>query len=447
MIKNNSGTYLVVEGSYSLQDLIDKNIFTEKNIEEIEYTLALQPLKRGNNLFFVGLLENEENRIFSLPKYCTPQDVNHAPDIINLLRTAQNQARSLDARSYLGEQRTNTNHNRIELALQLFRDFTQNGLLQPKEYIYKRTQAYEPTWAQTINKIEPIFTESGAPIYSEWIGRHALKDNLHIITRIHSQILRECQQKYGLILGFRPLNLEHIEPLPSHMVPVVIQLIKSILSRIYKQREVIILKYILDWLESNSDEENKVKIYGTLYFEYLWENICTFIFQDKSKTGIWKNIIPTPQWYVNNHIFLSRGRFILDLISTLSQSTIMIGDAKYYTPEFKDQIAFSTPGMDSISKQVHYLEIVKSSLKAKNKDFYRKNRFFNAFIFPANSSTRLTKVFGYVWMSEMMREPIYCISLDPFSAVKRYLNNQPYEKSKLKKIESELDNSKANLII
>jgi|GEM_PF-5828851 LlaJI restriction endonuclease. len=420
-------THFVREGSISLNDLLSDNVISESDAYNIEHALALGPNRRSKPLHYVGLLETKKRQLFFLPKYCTENDEHHAKTVINVLRrVAKSQAIAQaipDAHLFHSPSREGL-LSKVELASFILEDFYDFGPLTLKSTQHVFSTDREPDWPKTFDRVEPIWTGKSW-IHDHWVSRRKTSIDQHLIADIHLFVVAECHARYADLLGYP--SITSAAPRTLSNTNRIDAILRATMRRQYAARNISVLKALRTWISGNNSPVKPVSYFGTCYFEYVWEDICSFLMHDKKNDEYWSTIMPFPQWRRLEQAahFKAEGRFRLDCLTELpSQNGVLLTDAKYYRPQFRNETALGVPGMDSISKQVHYEEITLRSEKFLER-YSQDGVVLNAFIFPERCDTRFIWTSGWVTVDNMTKKPVVSISLNPLQALDRYLKRKP----------------------
>lgn len=269
-------------------------------------------------------------------------------------------------------------NGRIVSTISILDDYQKNGYL-------KRTRADEShdvqgftDWNRTVKTCRPLLSHR-RPVYINPVIRSTQTDTASIIARIHKFVIAECFSSFGWIYGNTIENSSEKMPLSSREA---ISILEMELQNTYVQREVVVLKLLIQYLSAKTghNETQTIELLATPYFHNTWEAICGYIFENQYATL--KEIIPHPKWKnakVNGHI--SQRPDIL----YKSDSKLYILDAKYY--DYKKNL----PGWHDVVKQLFYKFTIEKSRYTQlvtSKDTIFTD-IVNVFILPENSNDDL----------------------------------------------------------
>ncbi|MDQ9168803.1 LlaJI family restriction endonuclease [Oxalobacteraceae bacterium R-40] len=439
----------LIENRFSARHLLEKEGIPADAVQTIEIQLGLNKQKRDEPINFVGLIETSGKQFFALPKFCSKADAEKGASrlVVELMRkvAANRQAtkRIPDAHLF-DEKQLDASLSKVGIADFLLEDYCAHGLISIRRSIYKASNFRSPDWAKTIHSIDPIWGDDG-PVYDRWLSRHSERAAHRQITEIHKAAISACISRYGELLGY-PASLLPSGPSQSQSSEHSTAILRAALRRTYSMREINVLNALIAWLEQR--REGGPAFFGTRYFEQVWETICANLLNDIKGYSPWADVMPFPQWtlWATNEKFKPKGQFELDALTELPDSKgLLLSDAKYYVPRFEKGAVEGMPGMEPLSKQLHYEELLFTSQAFM--DQYGKNRdkLINSFIFPGPSSMdRDISPFGDVTIPRITQNPIICTNLNGLRAFQRYLRNEPFSHAELTALWDSI-NSKASV--
>lgn len=275
--------------------------------------------------------------------------------------------------------------SRIASAIYIIEDFLQYGLITRTREITSSTRPGKTDWARTIRLKQPLISE-GDVIYMQRVTRVNTFDAGNIIRQIHQCIVGDCASLWGWLLQYESSE-GGIEQLPCSCEEAI-RLMRKELSVTYVQREITLLKTMIEYLSAvkGAQENGKKEFLCTPYFHWIWEAICGYLFENEYSRL--KVHIPSPEWHVKN------------LPSNISQrpdilfrkeKKLYILDAKYYN------YYRNLPGWHDVVKQFFYRETIKAVLTGSRipEDFQGIQEIENLFVFPGEGNSDL-EYLGFV---------------------------------------------------
>lgn len=276
----------------------------------------------------------------------------------------------------------------------LLRDFYQNGYLLYFSESVSLDGEDEIHWQKTTDE-NYAFIMNGVPHYLEL---YRLKRNTEIntlVNKIHKGVIYECVKKFADILGYQ-FDFMTLDDSISLMdlgdKNLIIHILKSRLSLSYNDREILVLKSLIKFIEDCFEISDQVFIYGTKEFEYVWEDVCKKIFKHKNPA-----IMPNNLWKSYEYRFLKqelkqtlKPDVILEEENVYWKDTLILADAKYYDIKFDPQnkTIINKPGIGDILKQFTYEKALKQSK-------VHINKIYNILLFPTINS-KFVNVIGEV---------------------------------------------------
>ena len=203
-----------------------------------------------------------------------------------------------------------------------------------------------------------------------------------------------------------------------------------------------LLKAMHDFISRMSSFSNDeiLTVYGTTDYEYIWEEMCSKVFDNKLDTELadlnlgfenknsLRDLIKKSKW-VFDTFSVEKSKLIPDVISIDNEKNLfMICDAKYYklNINYEEKKVKDEPHLSSITKQYLY--------ELAYKEFINLFKFnvVNAFVFPKYGGVPENK--GHVelnFFSKLGLEDIQVIMLPAYEVNELYLNDEKMDISKL----------------
>ncbi len=271
-----------------------------------------------------------------------------------------------------GKERRN---GRIVSTLSLLEDYAVNGWIQRKEVNESSKSNGFVNWAKTINEKTPIIANNSV-FYFDLAVKSFNLDRNNLISRIHKQVIQECQKLFGWLTDY-DFDFEPIDELQFSNEEMVIFL-KQEIRKTFVQRELYVMNLLVQYLSAQvgAIENKSYEIFATRYFQYVWEDICGTLLDNEYNSL--KILVPSPKWEgAPSTPSLSQ---IPDIMFTEKDSLYVV-DAKFY--DYKK----STPGWHDSVKQFFYSYTIDQNLKSNSllqRDYGFIKRIFNIFILPEN---------------------------------------------------------------
>jgi hypothetical protein len=372
---------------------------------------------------FVGLIIYRNNLMCIYPKYfsdklCSIHDQNR---VIKLLKEyASRESIQVEEKEFLGYD-DRFNENIIGIIDFILTDYYENGLYVNEEKLYEVNGYGQIDWNKTIERNEVIFDDNEDPIYVELVtSKFNFNENL-IITNIHKYIVNQCFQQLvqlGLldIFGYEDLSFE-LDDFYFEDDFIINHLNKELNSQ-YQDRKIRIIKAMINYITHRgvSGEEYNVSIYGTRYFNIVWEKINSYIFKNQYER--YKQDIPKPNWSgILAKEGITKDTLIPDILLYLNAiKTFLILDAKYYSCIFDNdgKLKGNPPGIEDIVKQLAYESVFMDKFP----------NVFNAFIIPTLEKSKLTGSVSFKLFNTS--GVIYTIHVNADEVIDMYIGYQKY---------------------
>ncbi len=369
---------------------------------------------------FVGVVTIGETVICCLPKYFKLHNYQHEEliqpfaTIIKVLKRIGYSDFIPDAKHINSSDRINSSE--MVLADKILKDFLEHGFFNKKKDLVSHNANGETDWARTVHLIDPIF-HKGQPIYTDTYNSSVVDEEFNLITELHKWSVNYFLSKYGPILDYS-------FSFPGDCVTDLselgaLELITDALTRelaiTYTDREIILLQRLLAFLTSNHvNSANWFSIFGTGYYNLVWENVCAAIF--KNRLHHFQDKMPLPVWKDFSRTVAQKDTLKPDIISVRTDELFFVLDAKYYNLTYTGPPSLDVlgnPGIGDIGKQFLYADAFKNLP-------FRKT--YNCFLFPKFIDS-FFEVVGFVEFSLFPGKTVYNIYISPNDAYHSYLNN------------------------
>lgn len=278
------------------------------------------------------------------------------------------------------------NISRVMSSFLLLEDYMNNGIIRRKINIKAQNRCGAIEWSTTVNKTMPYIVQ-GRPMYLEPFMKSRMINNDDFLSFIHKYVVSECIKKWGWLFGCTDELLENSKLL--YETDVIIYYLKKELVKTYVQRDIFIIKSLISYFESTIGEDKmyNMEVMVTYYFDYVWESICAYIYENEYSTlSKW---VAQPIWESN---LINKQISHKPDILFINNDTFYILDAKYYNYNI------SVPGWSDIVKQLYYQHIIKAKIESSNEIFIKK--YENILILPENSEKSFTYI-GKVYINDV----------------------------------------------
>ena len=300
--------------------------------------------------------------------------------------------------------------NHIAAAMFLIEDYCQNGFIKHNTIIISQQTKGKTDWQSTINKTIPIFSDESV-LYCFPITKNQTPDSNDIVTVSHKYVVRKCFDEWGWCFGYNAPPKDIIK-LPFQ-VPEVIRQLEARLQMTYIEREILVIRNIIEILSDQSGINNTsiIDLMATPYYSFVWEAICSFVMDNRYSQL--KSILPQPEW--DSHLVQGSISQRPDIF-WVYENILFILDAKYY------DYSQTLPGWHDIVKQLFYRHTMQqvSSTYEYQKHLPGGKMIFNAFLFPSNSGC--DEVIGRVYVPRITDlGEIKAFSINQKQAMKNYV--------------------------
>lgn len=416
-----------------------KTLFLKEHVE-YENTWGFKLNKSEYNYFelnnnnvkfkFCGFLSIDNFLIIIFPKGFSINEKNITTleeDARLLIKVLEKYNKKSILYSSLSTNRVKTdNNNFISLVHEIIKDYLNNGLITHTLKSRNINGPGKTNWKKTMKKSLPIISNNNF-IFLELVNEKTLRTLKAEIIEIHWKILKDIEDKVGWLFHFKaPV----FSPKTKKMnVTKAKNTIKKTINTTYNQTIIQKLKYLYNYLDKSyygdSTINSQFKLIFTFNFEYVWEDICKHIYDDKVELH---QEVPIYKWGVSK----KESKIIPDVLTQLDNENFLLIDAKYF-PEINEGLGTSKlpPSVD-ISKQFMYYIALASTAFFENKNLY------NVFILPAvvpNNTAEIDHVnFSNNEELDNKLKAIKAVQIDAENAMNNYLIHSIDFKEQLKQI-------------
>jgi hypothetical protein len=314
---------------------------------------------------------------------------------------------------------TDAKVSKFALAKWLADDFSRYGLYRKTKTKFTSSGYGVIDWNRTTS-LKTAHISDGSVIYLNCITKNNINDDYYFLTRIHISVLDLCRRRYGGIINLdrQVIENEGITPLAEknlyELGPVYLA---RELRHAYADRSINLLRMLDIFLKvHHPSSTTEFEIYGTSYFEHVWEKICSTVIGNDIRT--WASCVPNPAWISNSGEKVEAASIRPDIIRQFRSNdldAVLLADAKYYSITMPPMLS-GNPGVGDIIKQLVYELAVISESNKRGLKF--KGNFF---IFPKTEQPSLFSVAGTASYEGISAGPIKIIFLDLSKAMKLYL--------------------------
>lgn len=327
----------------------------------------------------VGVICIGEQPVVVFPKnYDLPDEpelqIAEARNLVRGLLRYKNERENENEENAIFYGQNNVSSNRIVTAIALLEDYCQNGYIKRQLEVSSQNYQGRTDWMTTVNRTTPLFNRR-MPLYCDPVVRRRISDDDNIVCLAHKFVISDCFREWGWLFDYNLLSHYEVK-LPLSVREVVLRL-KSELRNTFLDREIFIIKHVIQYLSelSGNEKQSNLDIIATPYFSFVWESICGYLFNNKYSE--FKRLLPQPIW--DSDIVAGNISQRPDIF-TVGSDSLYILDAKYYN--YHKNI----PGWPDVVKQLFYRY---SMVAISNTREYRKylpniKEIFNAFILPGN---------------------------------------------------------------
>lgn len=378
---------------------------------------------KGNYIFkFVGLIIFEEKTFCFLPKYYIKLNLNYEKLLIdfsliyNVLKIYGKGILGTENIHYLNEDQ-NTNLSQADYFIKNYLDA---GLYNKQKYSLTNS-GEDINWQLTVDTKTPMITRLG-PIYLDIVNNSREIDNSNLIRKLHKSIIYFCYSNYNWIFNYELILDDDLAISISDLgsIDSLKEAIRRELQNIYVSEKIFLLKKMLLFFESRETNiSNQFQIYGTSYFSFIWEKVCSNYFRNEFNQKFIEHI-PKPEWIFKNGNSITKETLRPDIVSTFFKlkKVVYILDAKYYFLCYSDEsptFISGNPGISDVSKQFLYEFCLP-------KVVYENNSMINAFLFPQIQDEKFKKIMEINFPIFRDRS-ILVITISPNFLFQRYIRN------------------------
>lgn len=325
-----------------------------------------------------------------------------------------------------------TELNALALADWFIRDYLNSGIyrrLRDREEIGGQGQV---SWRRTIERMTPVLS-AGRPIYVNTITRSVARDRDHFVSRLHRYIVESAAHRFGHLLGYGTLNLDHepfdpLSELPS--TSLCQSMIRHEMRDAYSDRTMQLLPMLLAWLTAidNADSAD-LALYGTNSFYDVWEKACALALGNEREK--WQAHIPRPTWTSKSGHIQAAATFEPDIVTRISDGAdehLLIADAKYYRLSMPPSLQ-GQPGVNDVAKQLWYQRCLADAACDRG-----LRRTFNIFVVPGPENEEQFWSDGKVDLTGLRETTVEVKRLSGLQALERFADGVSLDPERVRSV-------------
>lgn len=377
----------------------------------------------GLRVSFCGLVSYQEENYFFFPRQSDIEKIKLAPeqDIALLMQALFKFAQYSKTQVSSPEDGADeTGFEKLEMFKYLINDFQQHGIFKNEEVLLRKNSG-KTDWKKTINRSVSFPDSSGRPVYLDVYGKQRTSTNSEI-TRIHAGILKQVYKNYGFIFTGKnrvPYSLKQYGE-TSLSTDAQISVLKNEIRNHFADRQTLLLKTLIEYLEAYKGNEQKNQIIGVTRFHVAWEHMLSKCLDNVIDIN---SRLPKPVFIKpdGTAIPAKKSGMRTDIvIEDKEGKKLTILDAKYYEATTVE----NAPGWADLVKQFFYEKAISIMPE------FSGYQFENALIFPGQH-----KAFEEIHMQNQQTgasldtvfPSIKCIYLDPMRVIKTYKESTRFE--------------------
>lgn len=301
----------------------------------------------------------------------------------------------------------------LSLIRKLLDDFRQYGIYSRRKVIRKINNA-RPDWKRTISRSIPLEGLGKVPIYLDIQCTQKRYFTDSIISAIHAKVIRNLDKDFSWMLTGR-LGLIAPElndfPEPVSNISYQLNLLRNELHQVYADRDIRLLKDLINYLANFSGREVNNFIAGVKDFHFAWEHMLRQILENKVELN---SQLPAPAYIdVNGKVITANEKSMRTDIILETQGIIAVVDAKYYAATSPE----NAPGWPDMVKQFFYAKALKL--------IRPRSKIRNYFVFPSKigilSEARLRdRILTHDHFYDEEFAPITCEYVCPIEVLDHY---------------------------
>lgn len=309
--------------------------------------------------------------------------------------------------------------SKLSLIRNIFDDFMKNGIYTRRKIIRSINNA-KPDWNRTISRSTVSMDKDGKPVYLDihCTQRKFFSDSE--VSAIHAGIIRALDRKFSWILTGKsgliaPELNDH--PLPVNSVTYQIYLLQKELHQAYAERDVRLLKFLINYLKCEAGINDSNFIAGIRSFHFAWEHMLRHVLSDVIEVN---HLLPAPCYVDASGTVLTANDKSMRtdiVLEDYKNELLSVIDAKYYAANIPE----NAPGWNDLVKQFFYAKALKLVRP--------KSTIRNIFVFPGNGGNlSFAKVRDRRAIPDHFYDdefsPIECMYVCPLDVIDSYAANK-----------------------
>ena len=243
----------------------------------------------------------------------------------------------------------------LSLAVSLLEDYATNGLYV-RRIRERATNKGKVDWRRTIASRVPL-TSNDSPIYLELNTSRSRYDTSSEIAKIHAQVIKKLSSTYGVLWFGQCLyfdtSLWHVPQLNNNL-DVQIAYLEKELRLAYSDRDIFLLKGLIQCLKKQKGKEEDALLIGVRKFHTLWEAMLDECLIGKYPVN---SKLPVPVYQTSEGQFIpiaQKGQRTDTVLKHSDEHRFAVVDAKYY----EASSPYTAPGWPDLVKQFYYQQAV-----------------------------------------------------------------------------------------
>ncbi|PHM28316.1 LlaJI family restriction endonuclease [Xenorhabdus innexi] len=380
------------------------------------------------NIHFCGLVSHEGKTAIFLPRNSKVKDDADKEEIAwSLLRSIHRYKKTADSATETADEGDDIiGSDSLSLIISLINDYAVNGLYSRRVRFTVRNNG-KADWKKTISRM-PSFVVGNDIFYPEIYGTKSRTIHNCDISQIHAQVIRELCLSVGWIDFLDPgaavQALAHIPP-PLTSKEIQIALLMKELHVTYSDRDIFLLKHLIQYLRKGSGNINNNMVIGIRECHGLWERMLDTCLLYTEKVN---HRLTAPVYKISGDYILAslKGHRTDTVLRHPDENKYVIVDAKYYGA---GSVA-TAPKLADIIKQFYYakaMKIIENS--AEN--------IINVFVFPGSKGNIESVHMAPRGLKRKYRKedcldndypPILCLYQDPVELLSQYSRGKSLDK-------------------
>ncbi|HFF2589897.1 LlaJI family restriction endonuclease [Acinetobacter baumannii] len=370
----------------------------------------------GLRVSFCGFVSYQGENYFFFPRQSAIEKIKLAPEQYTallmqaLFKFAQDSKTQVTSPEDGADE---TGFEKLEMFKYLINDFQQHGIFKNEEVLLRKNSG-KTDWKKTITRSVSFPDGSGRPVYLDVYGKQRTSTNSEI-TRIHAGILKQIYKNYGFIFTGKnivPYSLKQYGE-TSLSTDAQISVLKNEIRNHFADRQTLLLKTLIEYLEAYKGNEQKNQIIGVTRFHVAWEHMLSRCLDNVIDIN---SRLPKPVFIKSDGTAIpakKSGMRTDIVIEDKAAKKLTILDAKYYEATSIE----NAPGWTDLVKQFFYEKAISIMPE------FSGYQFENALIFPGQKN-----VFDKIHMQDQKTGGyldtdfpfIKCIYLDPMMVFENY---------------------------